>query len=159
MKDIKLDSFEKEIEKNAEQFVKESKKTQQRVTRIFSKANKKNRIALRLNNQTLESIKRKAQEEGLPYQTFISSILYKYVNDRLMDEKHILKSLRLLNRQSEHGKPLQTQAQDEFSLTPQAFRIWINIPGDIQMKILNNVWCRTCSDTTGIGSVSGKVEN
>jgi predicted DNA binding CopG/RHH family protein len=98
MKDIKLDSFEKEIEKNAEQFVKESKKTQQRVTRIFSKANKKNTIALCLNNQTLESIKRKAQEEGLPYQTFISSILYKYVNDRLMDEKHILKSLRLLNR-------------------------------------------------------------
>ena len=98
MKDIKLDSFEKEIEKNAEQFVKASKKTQQRVTRIISKANKKNRITLRLNNQTLESIKRKAQEEGLPYQTFISSILYKYANDRLMDEKHILKSLRLLNR-------------------------------------------------------------
>jgi predicted DNA binding CopG/RHH family protein len=98
MKNIKLDSFEKEIEKNAEQFVKASKKTQQRVPRIISKANKKNRITLRLNNQTLESIKRKAQEEGLPYQTFISSILYKYVNDRLMDEKHILKSLRLLNR-------------------------------------------------------------
>ncbi len=75
MKNIKLDSFEKEIEKNAEQFVKASKKTQQRVTRIISKANKKNRITLRLNNQTLESIKRKAQEEGLPYQTFISSIL------------------------------------------------------------------------------------
>ena len=98
MKNIKLDSFEKEIEKNAEQFVKASKKTQQRVTRIISKANKKNRITLRLNNQTLESIKRKAQEEGLPYQTFISSILYKYANDRLMDEKHILKSLRLLNK-------------------------------------------------------------
>jgi len=98
MKNIKLDSFEKEIEKNAEKFVKASEKTQQRVTRIISKANKKNRITLRLNNQTLESIKRKAQEEGLPYQTFISSILYKYANDRLMDEKHILKSLRLLNR-------------------------------------------------------------
>ena len=98
MKNIKLDSFEKEIEKNAEKFVKASKKTQQRVTRIISKANKKNRITLRINNQTLESIKRKAQEEGLPYQTFISSILYKYANDRLMDEKHILKSLRLLNR-------------------------------------------------------------
>jgi len=53
---------------------------------------------------------------------------------------------------------LQTQAQDEFSLTPQAFRIWINIPGDIQMKILNDVWCKTCSDTTGIGSVNGKIE-
>jgi len=85
MKNIKLDSFEKEIEKNAEKFVKASKKTQQRVTRIISKANKKNRITLRLNNQTLESIKRKAQEEGLPYQTFISSILYKYGRFALPD--------------------------------------------------------------------------
>jgi predicted DNA binding CopG/RHH family protein len=73
MKDIKLDNFEKELEKNAEQFVKVSKKTQQRIARIISKANEKNRITLRLNNQTLDLIKRKAQEEGLPYQTFISS--------------------------------------------------------------------------------------
>jgi len=98
MNKTKLDSFENEIEKNAEQFVKASKKTQQRVKQIISRANDKNRITLRLNNQTLDSIKRKAQEEGLPYQTFISSILYKYANDRLIDEKHILKSLRLLNR-------------------------------------------------------------
>jgi predicted DNA binding CopG/RHH family protein len=98
MKDIKLDNFEKEIEKNAEQFVKVSKKTQQRITRIISKANEKNRITLRLNNQTLDLIKRKAQEEGLPYQTFISSILHKYANDKLIDEKHILKSMRLLNK-------------------------------------------------------------
>ena len=98
MKDIKLDNFEKEIEKNSEQFVKVSKKTQQRIARIISKANEKNRITLRLNNQTLDLIKRKAQEEGLPYQTFISSILHKYANDKLIDEKHILKSMRLLNK-------------------------------------------------------------
>ena len=61
-------------------------------------------------------------------------------------------------KQQAFGKALLAKALDEFSLTPQAFRIWINIPGDIQLKILNNVWCRTCSDTTGIGSVSGKVE-
>ena len=100
MKDIKLDRFEKEIENDAEEYIKASKKTQQRITKIISKANEKNRITLRLNNQTLESIKRKAQEEGLPYQTFISSILYKYATDQLMDEKHILKSLRLLKKQS-----------------------------------------------------------
>ncbi len=98
MKDIKLDNFEKEIEKNSEQFVKVSKKTQQRIARIISKANEKNRITLRLNNQTLDLIKRKAQEEGLPYQTFISSILHKYANDKLIDEKHILKSIQLLNK-------------------------------------------------------------
>jgi len=49
-------------------------------------------------------------------------------------------------------------ALNEFSLTPQAQKIWDAIPGDFKMKILNNVWCTTCSDTIGIGSVSGKVE-
>jgi predicted DNA binding CopG/RHH family protein len=96
MKDIKLDNFEKEIEKNAEQYVKASKKTQQRIKKIITKANEKNRVTLRLNNQTLELIKQKAQEEGLPYQTLISSILHKYASDKLIDEKYILKSIRLL---------------------------------------------------------------
>jgi predicted DNA binding CopG/RHH family protein len=98
MKEIKLDNFEKEIENSAEQFVKASKKTRQRIKRILLKANEKNRVTLRLNNQTLELIKRKAQEEGLPYQTFISSILHKYVNDKLLDEKHIIKSIHLLSK-------------------------------------------------------------
>ena len=98
MSDIKLDNFENEIENNAEKFVKASENTQQKVKKIITKANEKNRITLRLSNQTLEAIKQKAQEEGLPYQTFISSILYKYANDKLLDEKHILKSLHLLNR-------------------------------------------------------------
>ena len=61
-------------------------------------------------------------------------------------------------KQKAYGKSLSTKTHDEFSLTPQAFRIWINIPGDIQIKILNDVWCRTCSEITGIGSVNGKVE-
>ena len=61
-------------------------------------------------------------------------------------------------KQKAYGKSRSTNAPDEFSLTPPAFRIWINIPGDIQIKILNDVWCKTCSDTTGIGSVNGKIE-
>jgi ribosomal protein S10 len=50
MKEIKLDNFEKEIEKDSEQFVKVSNKTKQRIAGIISKANEKNRITLRLNN-------------------------------------------------------------------------------------------------------------
>jgi len=61
-------------------------------------------------------------------------------------------------KQKAYGKSMPKAAQVEFSLTPQAQEIWDAIPGDFQMKLLNNVWCRTCSDTTGIGSVSGKVE-
>jgi len=61
-------------------------------------------------------------------------------------------------KQKAYGKSMPKSARVEFSLTPQAQKIWNAITGDFQMKILNNVWCRTCSDTTGIGSVSGKVE-
>ena len=61
-------------------------------------------------------------------------------------------------KQKAYGKSLPTKALNEFSLTPQAQEIWDAIPGDFQMKLLNNVWCRTCSDTTGIGSVNGKIE-
>ena len=96
MKNIKLDNFEKGIENNAELYKKASAKTRQKVQKIISKTNEKNRITLRLSNQTLERIKRKAQEEGLPYQTLISSILHKYANGKLIDENHIMKSIRLL---------------------------------------------------------------
>jgi predicted DNA binding CopG/RHH family protein len=98
MKDVKLNKMENDIENNADDFIKASKKVQNRVKKIILKANEKNRVTLRLNNQTLELIKRKAQEEGLPYQTFISSILHKYANDRLIDQKEILKSINLLNK-------------------------------------------------------------
>ncbi len=61
-------------------------------------------------------------------------------------------------KQKAYAKSMPKAAPVEFSLTSQAKEIWDAIPGDFQMKLLNNVWCRTCSDTTGIGSVSGKVE-
>lgn len=98
MTDIKLDKIEMEIESKAEQFVKASKKTRQRIKKIIEKSNEKNRVTLRLNNQTLELIKLKAREEGMPYQIFISSILHKFANDKLIDEKQIMKSIQLLNK-------------------------------------------------------------
>jgi uncharacterized tellurite resistance protein B-like protein len=61
-------------------------------------------------------------------------------------------------KQKAYDKSMPKAARVEFSLTPQAQKIWDAIPSDFQMKLLNNVWCRTCSDTTGIGSVKGKVE-
>ena len=98
MKDLELDKMEREIEDNAENFVKISAEKQRKIKKIISKAKEKNRITLRLDNQTLALIKQKAQEEGLPYQTLISSILHKYATDRLIDEKDILKSIHMLNK-------------------------------------------------------------
>ena len=90
--------MEREIEDNAENFVKISAEKQRKIKKIISKSKEKNRIKLRLDNKTLALIKQKAQEEGLPYQTLISSILHKYATDRLIDEKDILKSIHMLNK-------------------------------------------------------------
>ena len=38
------------------------------------------RINIRLSTADLEMLKRQAAEEGLPYQTLISSVLHKYVS-------------------------------------------------------------------------------
>ena len=45
------------------------------------------------------------------------------------------------------------------SFTPKAKKIWESIPGDIQIKILNNVWCVHCRKESSIGNLTGKVES
>ncbi len=42
--------------------------------------------------------------------------------------------------------------------TPQARKMWENIPNDVRMKLLNNVWCVTCSKMTGVGETTMSVE-
>lgn len=49
---------------------------------------KDKRITLRLSSIDLEGIQIKAIEEGIPYQTLISSILHKYVTGRLVDRSN-----------------------------------------------------------------------
>ncbi len=46
---------------------------------------KDSRINIRLSSRDLDEIRKKAFEEGIPYQTLISSILHKYVSGRLVD--------------------------------------------------------------------------
>jgi predicted DNA binding CopG/RHH family protein len=46
---------------------------------------KDRRITLRLSSADLAGIQTKAIEEGIPYQTLISSIIHKYVTGRLVD--------------------------------------------------------------------------
>ena len=47
---------------------------------------KDQRINIRLSSRDLLEIKRKALEEGIPYQTLVSSILHKYVSGRLEEK-------------------------------------------------------------------------
>ena len=44
---------------------------------------KDKRINVRISSKDLEELRKKAMEEGLPYQTFITSILHRYAAGKL----------------------------------------------------------------------------
>ncbi|NLY58449.1 MAG: hypothetical protein GX071_07965 [Gammaproteobacteria bacterium] len=46
---------------------------------------KEKRINIRISKRDLEALQRRALEEGLPYQTLVSSVLHKYVSGGLKD--------------------------------------------------------------------------
>lgn len=64
---------------------------------VVEKSSKKKVITLRLNENDLEEIRSIAESEGIPYQTFISSILHKYINNRFVDKNEILKVSELID--------------------------------------------------------------
>jgi len=93
-----LDSFERQIETSASSYRPLSKKKQRKVEAIIARVRKSRTVNIRIAESVLEELKRRSQEEGLPYQTLISSILHKYVTNRLVDEESIRKSLRMLQQ-------------------------------------------------------------
>ena len=46
---------------------------------------KDRRINIRISSRDLDGIKTRAIEEGIPYQTLISSVLHKYVSGRVIE--------------------------------------------------------------------------
>jgi predicted DNA binding CopG/RHH family protein len=93
---MKLDSSEKKIENDLDQYRPVSEEKKQNIERVIQGAREKKSITLRLEKQDLKLIKNKAKQEGLPYQTLISSILHKYVTGQLVDEQEIIKSIRIV---------------------------------------------------------------
>ncbi|MHB8280997.1 MAG: antitoxin [Candidatus Humimicrobiaceae bacterium] len=51
---------------------------------------KNRRINIRISQKDLESIQRKALEEGIPYQTLIASLIYKYISGKLIEKDRLL---------------------------------------------------------------------
>ena len=92
----KLDAHEKEIERNINQFKPVSDRKKAVVENIIDLANEKKSISLRIKNNDLEQLKRRADAEGLPYQTLLSSIVHKFVTDQLVDKRSILKTMEIL---------------------------------------------------------------
>ncbi len=95
---MRLNKEEREIERMAETFTPVSKKDKDRIAGLLKDMKKKRSISIRISDTVLEQVKRHAGEEGLPYQTLISSILHKYVNHKLVDEASIRKTMDLLRR-------------------------------------------------------------
>jgi len=95
-KKIKLSKNEKEIEKTILGYKPISPKKRSKIAEIIKKANEKKNISLRVNSQDLELLKIRAEKDGIPYQTLISSVLHKFITDRLIEQENILKSIQLL---------------------------------------------------------------
>ena len=85
---MKLSKEEKELLKSVEneewETISDFKSEQKRYQKIAKNNLKKDeRINIRLATKDLMGIQKKAMQEGLPYQTLISSVLHKYVTGQL----------------------------------------------------------------------------
>ncbi len=63
---------------------KDEVKRYQEAARVTLRKNK--RVNIRMTDRDLIHFQKKATEEGLPYQTLISSVLHKYINGRMKEK-------------------------------------------------------------------------
>ncbi|MCK5520849.1 MAG: hypothetical protein KAI81_07035 [Candidatus Marinimicrobia bacterium] len=105
MDKFKLTPEEQYIEDHAEEYVEITGKKKEEIENIIRAAAKKRSISLRLSNQDYEGIKNRANQEGLPYQTLITSILHKYINNQLVDKNEMISMMGIIQEQSaKYGK-------------------------------------------------------
>lgn len=78
-----LDSVERGEWRRIPNFKKEAKRYQDYARATLRKDK---RVNIRMTEKDLVHFQKKAVEEGLPYQTFISSILHKYISGRLKEK-------------------------------------------------------------------------
>ncbi len=79
-----LESVEKGEWKRIPDFTREAKRFQEAAQATLRKDK---RVNIRMTERDLVHLQKKAVEEGLPYQTLISSVLHKYINGRLAEKK------------------------------------------------------------------------
>ncbi len=89
-KSVKLDEYEADLEKNIDKAKPLSKKEKHMAALKQTAENyvkKDKRISIRVYGSDLDSIKRIALQEGLPYQTLITSILHKFATGQLSQDR------------------------------------------------------------------------
>jgi len=85
-KEIILDGYEKEIleaYENGKLKPAESKTDYQTIARNTMKKNRK--INIRISDNDLSALQRRAAREGIPYQTLIGSVLHKFASGFLKE--------------------------------------------------------------------------
>ena len=104
MNKAKLSKEEKALLKAVEDGEYESVLTNERKAELVQAAKdtvrKDKRINIRISNRDLKAIQIKAFEEGIPYQTLVSSIIHKYISGSLKD----LSANKVLQRTRENAR-------------------------------------------------------
>lgn len=89
---IRLDKEEKELSESVERGEWKSIKNRSagiRQAKIYAQntITKSERMNIRISPKDLYGLKIKALEEGVPYQTLVSSVLHKYLSGRLFEKQ------------------------------------------------------------------------
>lgn len=100
----KLDPTEQAVEEASDAYAPMSAGSRKRVEDILAHSRKSRNVNIRISEQDLEGIKQRANREGVPYQTLISSVLHRYVADQLVDEQHIRRAVGLLREDAPHAR-------------------------------------------------------
>ena len=79
-----LESFERDDWKPVANREAESDRYRQYARATFKKDK---RVNIRMSARDLDAIKKRALEEGIPYQTLMGSVLHKYADGRLVEKR------------------------------------------------------------------------
>ncbi|MDQ7067661.1 MAG: hypothetical protein Q9M40_06670 [Sulfurimonas sp.] len=94
MKTNYIDDQEKELMSSLDNIDFSQIKNDEENSKLLKKSAKafvkkeETKMNIRISSSELEKIKAVALKEGLKYQTFIKSILHKYITGQLIEEKH-----------------------------------------------------------------------
>ncbi|MDH3576020.1 MAG: ORF6N domain-containing protein [Desulfobacteraceae bacterium] len=110
---------------------------------------------------THKDLKRKIESMEKKYDEQFQ-IVFEAIKQLLSEEDKPKKKIgyTVKEKQKAYGKSVKKKKPStDGSFTPKAKKIWEAIPGIIQFKILNNVWCVQCRKESSIGNLSGKIES
>ena len=79
-----LESYERDEWQSVSDLESESRRYREYAAGTFRKDR---RINIRISQKDLRAIQKKALEEGIPYQTLISSVVHKYISGRPAERK------------------------------------------------------------------------